>query len=706
MSERLVEGRRILTSGSLVCPAFELCDIQKAFTASETYAEYVHRHCRDHLLDDFQGASEDAERNLSLNCFYFDHKYVWGNPSLTPQPFWEIHAFVAEWEWSEEDLEERVPIQYKTFARIPNAADRRPGEFRDMKQLELPRQYEKTTIGARAYPLFRAKREYFVNDVRNYPIMIRSATTLNSRDSLLKITRRATVSPRIKRIFGVDLIKCAKCGEGSHVPKGRPRACPACGETKKIRVQAISLIDPTRGAGGTHKDSITFRWATKPMVGESLPIDDPRYNPFGGGEEEEDDEDAGGDDDAPYSIRAVGMRTELTGQRPTGYVLDDITTIDNSKTVEMRNVIEGRFDQATMQKEFGGWVLVNNTRKYVDDFAGKIAVEPLRSQFHTLHRRVYWETGEPDAPPYVVGGYRYGYPVKGNGKRALDAKEVALLEKRSDFPSEYLNDPTDPKKALFKRSQFKILDVEDRAVYERIPIEIRYGLGREITAQEELELSNLKVSIRALNFWDPAGKDEQSKRGDDNFGVGLRVDRYGAIYVTWLSAGQWSTTKRWSEVSRGNSYNRPRWNDYEMGVDEGTPKDSLKKWIRDETERTGVMPMIPMQWSHMPKSTKFGRIEAMEAWTSNGNFYILSNAAEPTLIEKYIGQWLGYLVSGHDDGPDATSRCVKHLRTYKYEPPPTPEDEAALPTLTSGLPWGTLKGMGARKQPKTWGETA
>src|SRR3977135_2201092 len=121
MTTREVEGGQIVTSGSLTCPAPELCDIQKGHVASETYREYVHRHCQDHLLGDFQGATEDAERNLGLNCFYFDHKYIWLNASITPYPFWEIHAFIAEWTWNEDDLEERVRLSDRTFKMLPRA---------------------------------------------------------------------------------------------------------------------------------------------------------------------------------------------------------------------------------------------------------------------------------------------------------------------------------------------------------------------------------------------------------------------------------------------------------------------------------------------------------------------------------------------------------------------------------------------------------
>lgn len=712
---RKVEGVEIVTSGSLVCPSPELCDIQKARRAVETYREYVHRHCEDHFLGDFQGATEEAERNLGLNCFYFDHKYVYGNRTLTPYPFWEIHSFIAEDEWNEDDLEERVPIPQKTFARLPNAADRRPGEARSMKQVELPRQCEKTSIGARAYTVFISKREYFVNGESNYPIMMRSATALNSRDSLLKILRRSTVARTIQRLYGIDLIKCWKCGESTQVPRSAKRCCPTCGEKKKIRIQAISLIDPTRGAGGTGKDSITFRWATKGDAGQAdlLPVDDPNYNPFGGGEEGDEEEDAGDGDDAAYSVRAVGLRTEMTGQRPRLYQLDDIQTEDNSDTHEKRLKIIKRFDEAVRQVEFGGRVMVYNTRKYIDDFAGKIGQEPLRGMFHTLHRRVYWATDEPDNPPYVVAGMRYYYPVKGTGRPALDARQVDLYERQMierTFSAEYLNDPTDEKRATFKRKDFRIVDVNDpvaiKTAFGFNPIEILYGLGRNVSPEEERELALLGLSIQAYNFWDPAGKEEQSKRGDDTFGVGLRVTRYGGVVVTWMAAGQWPSTETWNQVERGNAYNRPRWSDYEMGVDEKNCKPSFQKWLRDRGEAlAGITPMIPMHWSHMPKSTKLGRIEKMETWTSNGDFFILSNAAPPDLIEKYISQWVGLGVAAHDDGPDATSRGIKYFMQATYQKPPSEAAPAATHTLAGGVPWSLLKGLGTPSRPKSWGET-
>lgn len=715
---RRVEDRDIVTSGSLVCPSPDRCDRQKALTKLETFAEYVHRHCQDHKLGEFHGATEDAVRNLGLNCFYFDHKYIYKNPTLTPYPFWEIHAFIAEWEWNEDDLEERVPIEKKTFKRIPDAADRRPGDFRQMKQMELPRQCEKTSCGSRAYPIFLSKREYFINGVTNYPILIRCCTSKpHARDSLRTILLRSTsLGSRINTLYGINLLRCLKCRSVSHVTRLAEQVCSSCGEKRRVRIKPISLIDTTTGAGGTSDNSVTFRWATDAKrIADDSDFDNPVFDPFAKMGEDEDVESEGdgdgGDDTAVYSIRAAGMRTQLTGARPRGYILDDITTSENSRTPEMRAQIEKTFSQATMQLEFGGWLLVNNTRKYTSDFAGKISVEPLRSQFHTLHRRVFWETGEPDDEPYVVSGYRYYYPVKGNGKRALDAAEVAKLEKRSDFPSEYLNDPTDPKTATFRREQFKIIDIHDEAMCQRMlgyqPIEIRYGLGCAVTPGEELELEAMKLRILAHNWWDPRGDEKESRRGDDDFGVGTRIGRYGELFVTWLCAGQFSATEIWHQVDVGNAYNRPIFNDYEMGVDERNVKPSFHKWIRDEAERTTVTPMIPMHFSHMPKSTKWGRCLRMETWTQNGDFYILSDAADAALIDKYIEQWIGMRptgnVSGHDDGPDATSRGINYFLSGQYREPKKKE-EIVEPALTTGIPLKVIMGHIAPSRVKSWGD--
>lgn len=677
---RTVEGHEIVTSGSLICPSPDRCDLRRG----ERYEAYVERHCADHEID--LSFSENAERNLGLWCFYYDHKFIYGNKTLIAQPFWEIHAFIAEDEWNEIDLEERIPIRQKTFARIPDANLRRPGDVRSMKQVEIPRQCEKTSTGAEAYTVFLSKREYFVNDVRNYPIFIRSETTLNAGDSLRTIKMRCTRRAKIRDLYGVQLLTCPACSESRQVPFGDPKVCPACGATKKIRSQRISLIDLTRGAGGTKDDSITFRWATD--LGNVDPDDE----------------------DAVYSVRAVGLFTRVTGQRPRRYILDDIQTADNSDSHEKREKLRKRFDEAVRQVEFGGQMVVINTRKFPDDFCAQISKEPLRSMFHTLHRRVYWPTTEPDNPPYVVDGMRYYYPINGLGKPALDARQVAAYERlmvERDFAAEFLNDPTDEKRAVFKREHFKIVSrSENQSDWSTgqdrmVPPEIRFGLGREVTPSEQDELLQQNVRIFALNSCDPAGIEVQKKSGDDNFIVAMRRDRHGAIYVTRLIAGKWASRRVWEEIYKADLYNHPQFTDYEMPASELHIKDSHDKWIREKSEALSaineqpVVISVPMKFSHMPKSSKRSREDQMEMYLP---IYILDDAGgdDPGIIEKFIGQWLSLSSgSGHDDGPDALSRLARWFTGGKYKQPGKQEEEQGIKIIDGEqhIPLGLIKAM-------------
>jgi hypothetical protein len=706
VTTRLVEGRQIVTSGSLVCPAFALCDR----LPGEKYSAYVRRHVVDHHLGEFESL-EDAERNLGIWCFYYFHKYVFGNAHLIPQPFWEIHAFIAESEWNEDDLEERVPIGKKTFARIPDAALRRPGDVRRIKQIELPRQCEKTSAGCIAHPIFESLHEYYVNDERNYPIMIRCETAMKSRDSLVIIRAKSLNGKNIKRLYGVKLLRCGKCSERSHITIQSPDVCPGCGETKKVRVQAICLIDPTRGAGGTGKDSVTFRWATNTAPVGSV-VQAPKLtlaaitgDDEDGGEVDEDDfEPETENEEAVYSIRATGLKTALTGQRPRHYKLDDIQSQDNSDTHEKRLKIQSRFDEAKRQVRFGGKMDVYDTRKYVDDFAGKIQEEPLRSLSHSLHRRVYWATDEPDNPPYVVGGMRYYYPIAGNGERQLDAEEVADLESQMierDFSSEYLNDPTDPKRAIFKREHF-IIEPHDDA-----PPEIKYGLGRDVSPLEQAELASLGLRIVAYNACDPAGIEEQKKKGDDNFIVCVRYDRYGRWHITKLVAGKWSSRRRWDEIAKASYYNNAQLTDYELPASEIDTKDSYDKWVRDRREELSAaegapaMVAVPIRFSHMPKSSKRQREDQMELFVP---IYILDDACDKELRDKYISQWLGLGNKDHDDGPDATSRLIRYVTRNPYRKRAEEEERQKIQVVDGAahVPLGMIR---AAAKPATHGGT-
>ncbi len=697
---RTVEGHVFVLGGSLNCPHPELCDVSpsgiKSPTEGPEYEAYVHRHAQEHGLGTF-ATLVDAERNLGVWCFYFFHKFVYGNPELAPFPHWELHAFVAYSEWSETDLMSRIPLsKRKNKSYLPPVGARRTGEYRRFKQVEVPRQCQKTSVGSRAYVIFRSLHEYFINGRVNFRILLRSAVSTLTRQSLAVIRRMARSSQKIARLYGVWLFKCGKCGHAAQLVE-KVQSChgkvyrggeeQVCGSTTSLVQKRLSLMNTSYGAGSSGADTLSFRWLTDGPDADAV---------------------------AAYNCFATGLDTENTGQRPDLYIWDDPQTDKNSNTVEKRAAICGKFDESWRQLQFGGEMLVFDTRKYMNDFASMIQREPLSAMFHALRREVRWRTDEPENPPFVVDGWRYYFPVKGDGQRALDAKEVAELKKQKNFSAEYMNDPLDEESAKFKRSDFIIVSRSNdpsqwpdgqRAA---VPIEVRFGLGCEVSSAEQMELDAARVRINAMNACDPAGDGKQKKTGDDNFISALRIDRHGRLYVTKLAAGHWGSKRLYDEIEKASTYNRAAFTDYEMPASETHIKEAFEKWVRDKSEEltaiygTPTMVRPPMRWSHMPKSTKDSRIDQMESYLP---IYILEDAADDALIEKYIAQWVGRSVEDHDDGPDSTSRLIPYFATRRYKAPaeeeqPTwvdPDDGAAY------VPLGAIKNMMQKPPVGLWG---
>lgn len=683
---REVDGYTIVTSGNLVCPSPLTCDKY----ADESMESYIRRHAVEHELGTFESAKE-AERNLGVWCFLFFHKYVWGNPELHPFPHWEIHAFISEPNWDEDDLQHTVPLsQRKRKGYLAPFADRKPGTFRRFKQVEVPRQCQKTSIGARAYPVFRALHEYFVNGRRNYRQIIRSATAKNARDTLAVIRRMATKAVKLADLYGVWQVRCLKCGATTQQAE-RATKCPrrlygperAC--TQKPQNRRIALVNTMQGSGATGADQISFRWLT-----------------------DSDDVDAV----AAYSIWVAGLGTETTGQRPDRYTWDDVQTEKNSDTFEKREAIHAQIDGSVRELQFDGELILIDTRKYVNDFGGAIGNEPLVSLFYSLRREVRWRTDEPDNAPWVVDGWRYYYPVKGNGQPALDAAAVKKLMTQMlerGFSAEYMNDPLSEATAKFKREHFKIVGHHDTTA---VPPEIRYGLGQDIAPNEQRELDGLRLRVFAINGCDPSGDAKMRKSGDETFIVALRLDRHGRIFVTRLACGRWGSKRIWDEIEKVSTYNLAQFTDYEMPASEVHIEESLEKWIRDRSEALSalndkpVMVRMPIRFTAMPKSGKESRIDQMEMFLP---LYILDDAAEPALIEKYISQWIGRGSEDHDDGPDATSRLLPYFTVNRYKRPEEEQKKAAIvvdpESGAAQVPLSIIKnGMQTTTAGQLWGQ--
>jgi hypothetical protein len=253
--------------------------------------------------------------------------------------------------------------------------------------------------------------------------------------------------------------------------------------------------------------------------------------------------------------------------------------------------------------------------------------------------------------------------VKGTGdpgytRDVID--EIYDVSAERDFWAEMMNWPLDPAKAVFRQEDFQIVP------FERAPIEIRAGLGHAVTDDELHELMQANRKVRSFVHCDPAGKEQQSKLGDDTAIVGLRQDNEGGLWAVYLRAGQWTSDRVWDELYLAHCYVRGDFVDYESPSSELHLHNSLDHWESRRSIEAGEPVRLPVKFDHLPKTSKASRVEQLQLFTKHKKFHILSNAADPKEIDKFIGQFTGWLVTTHDDYPDAASRVLRFVQAPTF----------------------------------------
>jgi predicted phage terminase large subunit-like protein len=616
-----VEVREIVLDGSTTCPRPQWCDQRDG----EEYEDYVRRHAGEHGMDfPSQTAIEDIERNLSLWCLYYAHKYLIGNRTLTPYPFWETHEFVANWNFHPDDLEmglweEEDPVVASEFTdstgkrrkityELKPADERLPGVYKRFKEVELPRGCQKTSTVSKAYVTWSHLRQRFIFDNIYHRIIITSATTTLTEGVTGALKSLWEKNQRIKKLFGINRYRTIRNQTGDRqVFKGR---------------------DGIYGSKG--KNTVNLRWM-------------------------KDADDATGL--TAFSVMYAGIKSETQGSRADEYIFDDGSTKKNSKNDALREAVVACFEEQFNQLDPMGQLMVCNTRQHLYDFGGKIKSPEYRGMFHILHRRArYVDTNSGTEKAY--------YPVDGLGRERYTLKwldDAALLKPESEMWAEYMNCPFDPAKKMFSRDQFQIIDLDDR-----VPMEVRYGLGRALSQTERVDLERAKRNIVAYNTCDPAGKEQQSIKGDSTWIVGSRFDQFGNWWITYLAYGQWDSDETWNQNYIAWLYNRPAAADYELPASELHVRGSFEQWKANKAQELGFPITMMMDFFPMPKSGKPARIEALSPWTKNRRIFILSTIAK-NVRDEFLSQIHEYPQGKHDDGPDALARTLRFVSAPSLE---------------------------------------
>jgi hypothetical protein len=246
-----------------------------------------------------------------------------------------------------------------------------------------------------------------------------------------------------------------------------------------------------------------------------------------------------------------------------------------------------------------------------------------------------------------------------------------------------------------------------------VPLEIRAGLGPRKSAEEQHdyqkaveELAEEGIRIYAINTGDPAGREKASKLGDRTAIVGMRFDRASRPWITYLRSGQWGAQQQKEEAYAAQLYNGASRFLWEIIHDSGVEK-AWSDFFAEKTREAGHPVSLPMEWV-TPKRiiTKQQRIEELEPYFRRGVF-ILYSAGPQEEIELFISQFCEYLISDHDDYPDAAANAIEYIKALPAPKAAAPATEEPIVTVSeSGVPMVAIGALLQKmREPKgtSWG---
>lgn len=676
-------NRVFVTNGSRICPSPALCDMAE----HEQFEHYVRRHCRDHQIGELP-TLDDCRRNLGVYCGYFLEKHVIGNPSIGVgkdivaawEPCWEDAAYLIEWSFAESDTEQNLPWAKRTYKLKPYAErDHAAAVFKRFKKYTKVRRTQKTSKG-KMLATFEHLHARFVKNNHSFRMLVISASSTLGRDHYLgPLADMWENHETLQQLYGTF----------TYTKRYHRLVAQGCTDEDQLAAETRTLGLLARGS--KPKDTLRMRWAVnqKDSSGKSA-----------------------------ISFKIMGMTTMSAGNRWDFIIVDDPVNDENSQNDKQRRKVEKKIADLRKQGDANCRIVYFNTPWHTDDASARIDKEQ-GDQWHIMYRPGMWFDTQTEAPVYYweKNALPAGNPAPGE-PAANDVWTPELIEAerlQPDFYSQILLQPKDPKTAQYEESDFQIV--------ENGPLDVVAGLGgRPITEEEEHWLRDLRNVgpeskrdlIEGLVLVDTSGNDKPTARGDETWVIGVRLASNGDAYVVRLAAGQMSVDKEQNAVFEAWTYTRAYRIDYE--VSGGHEKFVRKGWAEfqarksQELERPIAMPLF-FRNARSTKS-KYVRIPQMYPFIKAGRLKILANAASPSLIKKFVTQWVDFGGDPHDDGPDAASRLLYYLDLTAQHQPTTTAGEQGMIAIDDGdgslvIPPEVLQQMmsgSASEEARPWGD--
>jgi hypothetical protein len=629
--------RVFVTNGSRICPHPSLLRYRPE---SESFEDYTRRHARAHKLGDFDNF-EDVERNVGVWCMYYLERHILGNESLGVEdeivaawePCWEDAEYLANWEFAETDTEQYLPMGSRSFRLKPyDERDHSAAVFKRFKKYTKVRRTQKTSKG-KALATFEHLHARFVQNNHSFRMLIISASSTLGRDHYLQpLADIWDNHENLQRLYGTTwhTKRYAQLIAQAQVRGVEPDPDLLEAETRKLCLLS---------KGSRPKDTLRMRWAVnqKNSSGKSA-----------------------------ISFKIMGMTTMSAGNRWDFIIVDDPVNSENSQNDKQRRKVELKIADLRKQGDANSRIVYFNTPWHIDDASSRIDKEQ-GDQWHIMYRPGMWFDTATGAPIYYweKNALPPGDPKPGE-PAANDVWTPDLIEAertQPDFYSQILLQPKNPETSIYEETDFQI--VEPTAA----PLDVTAGLGgRPITDEQAMFLRECRGAkadlFQAVGFIDTSGNDKPTMRGDDTFGVFYRLSYDGNAYIVRLFAGQMNVSVEQTAAYEAWSYSGASSIEYEVsGGHEKFVRQSYAEFQAKKSKDLQRPVMMPLFFRNARSSkSKYVRIPQMHPFIKAGRVRILSDAASPALIKKFITQWVDYGSDPHDDGPDAASRVLYHLQ--------------------------------------------
>lgn len=320
------------------------------------------------------------------------------------------------------------------------------------------------------------------------------------------------------------------------------------------------------------------------------------------------------------TVMTTGVEAEQTGGHFDLIILDDLTGLQNSQTLEQREKTKRYRRSMINLLDPGGTLIEIGTRWHLDD-TFSVIFEKERKYYDIMVRKVV-ENGKIIFPAHFSKRFDpkkkdwISVPTE-NCMDYIDHLKASMPI--DEYMAQYCNEPIALENQLFRKEMFKYWTKRPEGLY------VAMGVDLAITQKSESDYTAVVV---------------------------LGMDKNYGVYVLDYIRGHWSPT----EIVKNIFDMQEKWRPLSVGMEVNGFQRTLKLAVEEEMRRRKqYFPVEEIRTG--PEKTKENRLKILEPFYRRGDMY---HAAWMDGKEMEV-ELLTFPKGKHDDLIDAMSMCVPFL---------------------------------------------